>query len=98
MSKTISKKQVKHISRLAKLRLTNKEINKFSSQLSDILDYMAKIGQLKIPPSKTARHLDLINIFRPDKIDKSRMLSQKQALSQSKKTHNGYFVVKSIFK
>lgn len=99
MSKTtISKEKVKHIVKLAKLYLTEKEISKFSSQLSNVLDYMEKISQLKISPAKTARYLDLTNRFRPDKIDKSQTLSQKQALSQAKKSYQGYFLIKSIFK
>ncbi len=38
----------------------------------------------------------LSNVFREDKIDKNRVLSQKQALSNANKTHQGYFVVPRI--
>ena len=99
MSKSlITKTKVKHIAKLAKLPLSDKEISKFSSQLSNILGYMNKISQLKISASKTAPYLNLTNRFRFDKIDKSQMLTQKKALSQAKKTYKGHFVVKSIFK
>ena len=37
------------------------------------------------------------NVFRKDKIDKPKILSQKQALSNAKKTHQGYFVVPYVF-
>ena len=38
----------------------------------------------------------LTNIFRQDKIEKKRVLTQKQALSNAKRTFKGYFVVPRI--
>jgi len=97
MSKTVSKDKVKHIAKLAKLKLSDKEVNKFSSQLSDVLDYMSQLSKLKLAGKKTAPHMTITNRFRSDKIDKTRVLTQKQALSQAKKSYQGYFVVKAIF-
>jgi len=45
------------------------------------------------PPIKL---LGLKNVTREDKIDETRMLSQKEALSQAKKTHKGFFVVPAV--
>ena len=39
----------------------------------------------------------ITNRFREDKVDFKRILSQKEALSNGKLTHNGFFVVKAIF-
>ncbi len=39
----ISKKQVQHIAELARISLTDKEILKFQTELSSILDYMEKL-------------------------------------------------------
>ncbi|MBN1213372.1 MAG: Asp-tRNA(Asn)/Glu-tRNA(Gln) amidotransferase subunit GatC [candidate division Zixibacteria bacterium] len=41
----ISKEQIKHIAELARLKLTPREIEKYSSELTVILDY---IDQLKV--------------------------------------------------
>ena len=38
----------------------------------------------------------LTNIFREDKIDKKRVLTQAQALANAKHTYQGYFVVSAI--
>ncbi|MDP4030675.1 MAG: Asp-tRNA(Asn)/Glu-tRNA(Gln) amidotransferase subunit GatC [Candidatus Beckwithbacteria bacterium] len=94
---SISPKLVKHIAKLANLPLSAGQINKFSSQLSNVLDFMGQLSKLKIDPKKASPHLDLTNVTREDKIDTSRILTQKQALSQARKTHQGYFLVKAIF-
>ena len=40
----ISKQEVEHIAKLARLGLTEKEIEKFQRELSKILDYIEKLG------------------------------------------------------
>ncbi|MBI5620037.1 Asp-tRNA(Asn)/Glu-tRNA(Gln) amidotransferase GatCAB subunit C, partial [Candidatus Gottesmanbacteria bacterium] len=37
------------------------------------------------------------NVFRDDEVDAGRILTQEEALSNAKRTHNGFFVVKSVF-
>ncbi len=39
----------------------------------------------------------LTNVFREDKIDKKRSLTQAQALANARRTYQGYFVVPAIF-
>lgn len=88
--------QVKHIAKLANLRLTDKEVKKFSKQLSETLDYIKILDELdtsKVKP--TSQVTGKYNQFREDKIEKS--FSQREALSNAKKTHKGYFVVPYVF-
>ena len=50
----ISKEEVKHIAKLARLGLNEKEIKKFQKELSDILDYFdsfKKIDVSKVAPT-----------------------------------------------
>ena len=42
----ITRQEVEHIARLARLDLTEAEITRFERQLSDILDYAARLGEL----------------------------------------------------
>jgi aspartyl-tRNA(Asn)/glutamyl-tRNA(Gln) amidotransferase subunit C len=42
----LSEDQVKHIAKLAKLSLNEKEVKKFSGQLSDILDYIDTLSEV----------------------------------------------------
>jgi aspartyl-tRNA(Asn)/glutamyl-tRNA(Gln) amidotransferase subunit C len=51
---TLSRAQVEHIAELAKLDLTNDEIETYADQLSAILDYIESLNQLDtsaIPPT-----------------------------------------------
>ncbi len=63
----ISREQVEHIAELAKLALTDEELEIYADQLSAILDYVDELSQLDtsaIPP--TASVLPLSNVLRPD--------------------------------
>lgn len=42
----ISKDQVKHVAKLARLKLTDEEIERFSGQLSGIFDYMNVLNDI----------------------------------------------------
>lgn len=91
----ISKKDVEHIALLARLGLTDKEKEKFTKQLGNILEHAAKISEIdtsKIEP--TSHAVDLKNVFREDKVKKS--LSQEEALSNAPKEEEGQFKVPKI--
>ena len=93
----ISEGLVKTISRLAKLNLTDKQIEKYTKDLSSVVGYMEEIKNLDVKKiTETSRVNDEDNILRNDEIKPS--LSQKEALKNCKNTHNGYFLVPAIFK
>jgi aspartyl-tRNA(Asn)/glutamyl-tRNA(Gln) amidotransferase subunit C len=63
----LSRKEVQHIALLARLGLSEEEIEKFRIQLSDILESFEILKQLDttdIPP--TAQSIELQNVLRPD--------------------------------
>ncbi len=99
MNKNIlSEDDVKHIASLARLLLNKEEIKKFKSQLVRIFEYINQISEMKTEKTKETSHpTDVTNIFREDRIDVSKMLSQEEALSNAPRKKNGYFVVKAIF-
>lgn len=89
---------VNHVARLANLKPTLAQFQKLQAQLPVILQYVNRIRQLKTDSvAETSQVTGLTNIVREDRVDSSRMLSQKEALSNANATHKGYFVVKSIF-
>ncbi|GAP08243.1 aspartyl/glutamyl-tRNA(Asn/Gln) amidotransferase subunit C [Anaerolinea thermolimosa] len=56
---SLTRAEVEHIARLARLELTEEELSRFSEQLSSILDYAARLREIDtstIPP--TASVLD----------------------------------------
>jgi aspartyl-tRNA(Asn)/glutamyl-tRNA(Gln) amidotransferase subunit C len=93
----LSKKEVLHIAKLAQLPLSDEEVRTFSEQLSETLDYVERLKQLKTEKvSPTFQTTGLLNVFREDEIKPG--LSQKEALKNSKVTHKGYFKVKAVLR
>lgn len=80
--------------RLANLPLSDSEISTYKDQLSEIVEFVSQLEEVdtaQIEP--TSQTTGLTNVFREDEIDVTRVLSQEEALSNTDKTHNGYFVV-----
>ena len=92
----ISKQQVQHIAKLARLGLTEKEIEKFQKDLSAILDYVEKLKEVNIDGIEPTSHSVLVeNVMRKDESRKSKVESGK-LLELAPETKNGYLKVKSI--
>jgi aspartyl-tRNA(Asn)/glutamyl-tRNA(Gln) amidotransferase subunit C len=63
----ITKDEVLHVARLARLELSDDEVAKFQEQLSDILEAVSKVSQLDlsdVPP--TAHPLEIANAWADD--------------------------------
>ena len=91
----LSKDEVLHVAKLAKLDLTSQEIEKFSHQLSDVINYFGELNQVKTDDTEaTSQTTGLENVYRKD--EKKNSLSQEEAVAGSDKIHNGYFKVKAI--
>lgn len=64
----ISRDEVKYIAGLARLTLTEKEIELYAQQLSDILGYIEQLNELDVDNIEPMSHvLDIINVMREDK-------------------------------
>ncbi len=63
----ISKDEVRYIAHLARLGLTDREIEDFQGQLEGILAYVDKLKTLDVEGiAPTAHVLDIKNVLRPD--------------------------------
>lgn len=63
----IDREQVLHVAKLARLRLSDAEIEKMSSELSGILDHIEKINELDLDGVEPTSHVvALENVLRPD--------------------------------
>ena len=93
----ISKDLVKHMAILAKIPVTDKEEEDFAKGFSQTLEVVDKLFKIDVSgTSATHQVTGLENVFREDKVDEGKMLSQDKALSNTKSKHNGYFVVDQI--
>jgi aspartyl-tRNA(Asn)/glutamyl-tRNA(Gln) amidotransferase subunit C len=63
----LDRDQVLHVARLARLELTEDEVERMAAELSKVLDHIEKIGELDldgVPP--TSHVVDVVNALRPD--------------------------------
>ena len=78
----IDRDQVLHVAKLARLRLTDEEVERMSGELSTILDHIETLGELAldgVPP--TSHVIELENVLRPDEPRPS--LPPERALEQA---------------
>ncbi len=100
----ITKEQLKHLARLARLQLTNEELNKYAPQLDEIMSF---VGQLQKVSSRldSARLVQKVNQdssadTAPLRIDKGVLRSkdeQEDLLSQAPAREGNFIKTQGIF-
>lgn len=91
----LSREEVEYIARLARVGLSEEEIEKFQVQLSDILknfDILREVDTTDIPP--TAHVIEMENVIRDDKVTPS--LPQDEVLANAPRQEDGYFRIKAV--
>jgi aspartyl-tRNA(Asn)/glutamyl-tRNA(Gln) amidotransferase subunit C len=91
----ITRADVEHVAMLARLALTDDEIEEFTEQLGVILEHAAQVSALDtadVPP--TAHPLPLVNVFRLDEVVPG--LDRDEVLSQAPAAEDGQFRVPPI--
>jgi aspartyl-tRNA(Asn)/glutamyl-tRNA(Gln) amidotransferase subunit C len=95
MAERISRDDVAHVARLARLHLEEDELVQFTEQLAAVLDHAADVGALDtagVPP--TAHPLALENVLRDDVPQPS--LDRDEVLAQAPAVEDGRFSVPRI--
>lgn len=91
----ISRDEVAHLARLARLALTEDELDSYAGQLDAILGHVSQIQSVDVEGVEpTGNPLTDVNVFRPDAVEPS--LTQQEALDQAPKTAEGRFAVPRI--
>jgi aspartyl-tRNA(Asn)/glutamyl-tRNA(Gln) amidotransferase subunit C len=91
----ISREEVAHLARLARLAVNETELNTFAGQLDVILQAVARVGEVAaadIPP--TSHSVPLTNILRDDVVKPG--LTREEALSGAPDAADGRFRVPRI--
>jgi aspartyl-tRNA(Asn)/glutamyl-tRNA(Gln) amidotransferase subunit C len=92
---TISRDDVAKLAKLARLALTDDELDAFAGQLDSILGYVGVIQTVDVSGvTPTGNPLREVNITRPDTVQFS--LTQQQALAEAPSAEDGRFVVPQI--
>lgn len=92
---TISRDDVAKLAKLARLALTDDELDAFAGQLDAILSYVSQIQAVDVSDVRpTGNPLKDVNVTRPDVVQFS--LSQEQALAEAPASEDGRFAVPQI--
>ena len=95
MAKKIDSEQVRKTAKLARLELTDVEVEQFSGQLSAIMEYVEKMNELDTDNVEPLAHcLEMSNCFREDIIVES--LGSDKALANAPQRDGDFFKVPKI--
>ncbi|MFA7383580.1 MAG: Asp-tRNA(Asn)/Glu-tRNA(Gln) amidotransferase subunit GatC [Desulfurivibrionaceae bacterium] len=91
----ITPEEVRHVARLARLSLSEAEVEKTTLQLDGILSYVEKLGELDTTGVLPTTHaLAIHNAFRTDEVHQS--LPQQEALANGPAQNGEAFVVPRV--
>ena len=91
----LSSEQVRYVAHLARLGVTDEEVEQFADQLSAILEHFATIQQIdteEIPP--TAHVVTLQDVMRDDVVTPP--FSREMMLANAPREEDGYIRVKAV--
>ena len=90
----IERSDVLHVARLARLELSEEEVERMARELSSVLDYFMKISELDledVPP--TSHVVEVADALRPDEPRPS--LPREEVVEQAPAVEDGGFLVPS---
>jgi aspartyl-tRNA(Asn)/glutamyl-tRNA(Gln) amidotransferase subunit C len=91
----LTSEDVRHIARLARLALSDDEVERMRDQLSSILDHFQVLSEIDtdgVPP--TAHSFELSNVERPDVPGEP--VSRDAILEGAPRREDGYFRVRAV--
>jgi len=93
----ISKKDVEHVARLARLSLTEEEKDRYTAQLASILGYIEKLNGLNTDGVEpTAHPWPVSNIWREDKTDRLQSITRDELLQNAPEKEGPFFKVRKV--
>jgi aspartyl-tRNA(Asn)/glutamyl-tRNA(Gln) amidotransferase subunit C len=93
----ISKEVVKHIAKLARLSLSEKEVERYQKELSQILEYIEKLKEVDVSGVEPVFHpLRVKNVFREDVESKKNLEEIKKLIELMPEKKEGYLKVKKV--
>jgi len=91
----ITREEVEHVARLARLELTEEEKEQMRAQLDSILRYMEKLNELDTTAVEPTSHaIPMVNVMREDELRPS--LPQEEALANAPDRQDVFFRVPRI--
>lgn len=93
----LTKQEVQHIAKLARLGLIPKEIEKMREELSSILDYIDQLKKVNISNIRPTSHpISIENVTREDEVRSAKSEVRRRIIEQTPAMEKGFVKVKSI--
>jgi aspartyl-tRNA(Asn)/glutamyl-tRNA(Gln) amidotransferase subunit C len=87
--------QVRHVAKLARLALSEEELQRLTPQLESILEYVAKISEVDVSGVEPMAHaLPLANVLREDQVEAP--LPIEKVLQNAPETDGRFFKVPKV--
>jgi len=91
----VTLKEVEHIAELARLKFSEDELQNFTHQLNQILEYVEKLNELDSENIEPLSHpIEGNNVFREDILKQS--ISREEALKNAPDSDNEFFKVPKV--
>jgi len=91
----ISRDETKHIAGLARIGVSEKDIDKFSQDLSVILDWIKQLEEVNVEDVEPTAHISgVMNILREDNVKE--FLNRDEIIKLFPEEKDGYDKVKSV--
>ena len=91
---TITKDTVEHVAKLARLELTDAEVDGYTRDLAKILDMVAQLNELDLSGVEADLPVDQPTVFREDK--PFRLFERDALLANAPEEEDGFFRVPRI--
>ena len=94
---SVTKKDVEHVAKLARLEFSEQEKEKLAKELNTILEYIEKLNELDTANVKPLSHvIELTNVMREDKVQSS--IPKEDALQNAPSKNEKFFKVPKVIK
>ncbi|MFP5212510.1 MAG: Asp-tRNA(Asn)/Glu-tRNA(Gln) amidotransferase subunit GatC [Acidobacteriota bacterium] len=95
MREKISREEVRHVAKLARLELSEDEEARMTGQMNDILGYMDKLGELDTTNVEPTTHvIEMGNVFRADETHVP--LERDKSLANAPESDGVSFIVPKV--
>lgn len=96
MREKITRSEIRHVAKLARLELQEEEERLMTDQMNNILSYMDKLNELDTSAVAPTTHaIQLQNVFRKDQVEPS--LEREEVLANAPQSDGASFVVPKVF-
>ncbi|RKD28998.1 Asp-tRNA(Asn)/Glu-tRNA(Gln) amidotransferase subunit GatC [Thermohalobacter berrensis] len=91
----ISKEDVKHVAKLARLEFSQEEIEDFTQKFASVIEYVEKLKEVDVEGIEPTYHVHPIkNVMREDKVGKS--MDRDKVLSNAPDKETGFFKIPNV--